>query len=239
MRLFEFMDLAWFPRALRDAETNYLSAALAIGRVFAPLAPTLARVMGTDDRIVDLAAGGAGPWPSLAEAIAKERSRAVMVTLTDLRPNVAAYERLGYAYEPGCVDARAVPAHLGGTRTMFDGLHHLAHADARQVLEDAHRSRAPIVIAEAMSRRVPVLLSTLLIPLFVLLITPRARPSVLALVFTYLVPILPLVIWWDGLVSCLRTSTPAELLALTHGLDGYRWETDRIGTVTYLVGAPT
>jgi hypothetical protein len=244
LHLFELCDQPWLPRVVRDAETRYLAAAIALGRPFTPLAPKIAQAMASarTDRVVDLASGGAGPWPGLAADVGATGTTPT-VTLTDLYPNAEAYQRAGLAFEPTPVDARRVPAHLDGVRTMFDGLHHLRPADARAVLADAHRARQPIVIGEAMSRRLPMLLSTLLIPLFVLLLTPRARPTALTLVLTYLVPILPLVIAWDGFVSCLRTYTPRELEALTAGLDGYRWEAGRAhhrgATITYLVGAPT
>jgi hypothetical protein len=244
LHLFELCDQPWLPRVVRDAETRYLAAAIALGRPFKPLAPKIADAMAAarTDRIVDLASGGAGPWPALASDVASAGSRTPSVTLTDLFPNVDAYQRAGVAFEATPVDARNVPAHLDGVRTMFDGLHHLRPVDARAVLADAHRARQPIVIGEALSRRLPMLLSTLLIPLFVLLLTPRARPTPLVLVLTYLVPILPLVIAWDGFVSCLRTYTPRELEAMTDGLDGYRWEAGTVrhrgATMTYLVGAP-
>jgi hypothetical protein len=69
------------------------------------------------------------------------------------------------------------------------------------------------------------------------------RPRSLgAWLFTYAIPILPLVIWWDGLVSCLRAYRPAELEALADGLDGYRWEAGELRlrgqVVTYLTGYP-
>jgi hypothetical protein len=67
----------------------------------------------------------------------------------------------------------------------------------------------------------------LLVPILVLLLTPKIRPvSWLQIVFTYLVPILPLLIFWDGLVSQLRTYSVKELEGLTRGLQSpdYRWE---------------
>ena len=126
---------------------------------------------------------------------------------------------------------------------MFDTLHHLRPRDARAVLEDAYRARVPIVIGEAMSRRPVILLTTSLIPLFVLLLTPRIRPlSGWRLLFTYAIPILPLVISWDGFVSCLRTYRPTELSTLTRGLDGFRWEAGEVrhkgAVLTYLIGEP-
>jgi hypothetical protein len=250
LHLAELGDQPWLPDALRRGETDYLAAALAVGRPFTPLSPRIGALLdraGTD-RVVDLGSGGAGPWPHLAGAVAATRAgRAPQVTLTDLRPNrgaIAHAATLGFAYEDAPVDARDVPAHLGGVRTLFDAFHHLRPADARAVLASAHHARAPIVLGEALSRRPTTLISTLLlVPLLVLVLTPRVRPVTLwRLVLTYLVPILPLVIWFDGVVSCLRAYRPHELLALTEGLDGYRWEAGELrhhgALVTFLIGEP-
>jgi len=249
-QLFELCDQSWLPEVLRRAETDYLATVIRVAEPFAPLGPKLAEVLDRAgvDRIVDLASGGAGPWPGLARRIADARGgRAPEVTLTDLYPNERAFGRAraaGLAYEEAPVDARDVAPRLTGVRTIFDGLHHLAPADAHAVLADAHRRRAPIVVGEAMPRRWRVLLTVPLIPLLVLLMTPRIRPvSAVQLLFTYLIPILPLIIMWDGFVSCLRTYRPAELLALAQGLDGYRWDAGtlrhRAASITYLVGEPT
>jgi hypothetical protein len=64
------------------------------------------------------------------------------------------------------------------------------------------------------------------------------------LVFTYLVPVLPPMLMWDGVVSVLRTYRVADLEAMTADLSSpdYRWE---IGTIPamgnrwpYLIGTP-
>jgi hypothetical protein len=250
LHLAELGDQPWLPDLLRRGETDYLAAALAVGRPFAPLAVRLGELLdraGTH-RIIDLGSGGAGPWPHLTGAIADARAgRAPEVRLTDLRPNrdaIARAEALGFAYEDVPVDARDVPPHLTGVRTLFDAFHHLRPADGRAVLADAHRACASIVVAEALSRRASALIATLfLVPWLVVLLTPRVRPVTISrLLLTYLVPILPLMIWFDGVVSCLRSYRPRELLALTEGLDGYRWEAGEIrhngALVTFLVGEP-
>src|SRR5262249_52994119 len=131
---------------------------------------------------------------------------------------------------------------------LFSSFHHFRPEAARGILKDAVRSRQGIGVFEATQRSLPALLAMLLTPLFVLLITPFIRPWRLSRLFwTYLLPVVPLVVLFDGIVSCLRTYTPAELRALAAsvpGSDTYVWEIGeqrgRPGTlpVTYLVGYP-
>ena len=96
-----------------------------------------------------------------------------------------------------------------------------------------------------MDRRPITLLPLVLIPLFVLLLTPLVRPLRPGrFLWTYLLPVTPLLIFWDGLVSALRVYSPDELRELVAELDDYDWD---IGTVsagkgpqriTYLIGKP-
>jgi len=249
---FELMDQSWWPERLRRAATDYLAFVISKSGAFTPLAPRLAQLVdGTaEGRIVDLCAGGGGPYPALLDAVDAARGgRKTALVLTDLRPNVDAGRRIGagdarVTLEPRSVDALAVPPELGGVRTLFDGLHHFAPADARALLADAARSRAPILVAEASERSPAAIVASVFIPLFVLLVMPLVKPrSWPALALTYLVPILPLAIFWDGLVSCLRTYRVDELRALVAGLDdGYRWEAGTVKkagrNITFLVGEP-
>jgi hypothetical protein len=88
---------------------------------------------------------------------------------------------------------------------------------------------------------------TLFVPLVALVVVPFARPFRWSrLLWTYLIPFVPLVMLFDGIVSCLRAYSPAELRELTAGLSsqGYQWEMgeERAGLlrlpVTYLIGCP-
>ena len=88
----------------------------------------------------------------------------------------------------------------------------------------------------------------LLSPISALALTPLVRPfrwSRLAL--TYVVPAIPALFMFDGIVSQLRTYTPDELRDMTRSLQrpGYRWEVGTVkhpvlpGKVSYLLGLPT
>jgi hypothetical protein len=138
-----------------------------------------------------------------------------------------------------------VPAHLGGVRTIFDALHHFHPADARRILADARRAGVPVGAFDVASRDLLHVLGSVFIPLFVLAVTPFIRPfSWRRLALTYLVPVLPLLIWWDGLVSNLRAHRADELRELTRDLAGpdYVFEAGTMGSgpslVTWVLGSP-
>jgi hypothetical protein len=134
---------------------------------------------------------------------------------------------------------------LVGLRTLFNGFHHFPPDGARQILRDAVSSGQPIAVFEMLERSWPYLAFQLLAPLLVMIITPKMRPFRLSrILLTFVIPVIPLCMLWDSLVSVLRCYTAQELLAMAAGLEGerYVWDagTYRRGVlpVTYLVGYP-
>lgn len=223
----------WFPASLRTAMTSYLVAAYGVTPLPTLWAGRLAGLMRRDEAadIVDLGSGSGGPIPRVVKEL-WESGFIVRVTLTDLFPqsNAPLFDQdkqNSISYWPEPVDAAKVPPNLRGIRTMFGSFHHLPSPGAREVLRDAFERRQTICIFEGTSRAPAAIASMLLVPILVLLLTPKIRPvSWVQIVFTYLVPILPLLIFWDGLVSQLRTYSVKELEELTRGLQSpdYRWE---------------
>ncbi len=244
--LFEFNDQPWLPAVWRNALTAYLYAAYRstpFGAMFTRQVAALMRETGST-KIVDLCSGAGGPI-GLVDRGLRTSGVTAEITMTDLFPNKTAAG--GIAYWPQSVDARAVPAELTGMRTLFASFHHFEPRDARQILRSAFDQRRPIGVFEVTARTPMGVLTALLIPFGVLLMTPRVRPlTAFQLVFTYLIPILPVMIFWDGLVSQLRTYTPEEMLAMTAEFStaGYVWESAMrpvTGTplaVPYLTGRP-
>jgi hypothetical protein len=251
--LFEWEDQAWFPASLRAAMTSYLAVAYRITPFPNLWANCLSKLMSRDGvtEIVDLGSGSGGPVGRVMNEL-RERGFKTSVTLTDLYPNPSRLQfRAGGAsairYWPEPVDAAGVPAALTGIRTMFASFHHFRPHAARRILRDAFEQRRAICIFEVTSRTPAAIASTLLIPFLVLLLTPLVRPvSPVQILFTYVVPILPFLIFWDGLVSQLRTYSAQELEQLTRDLlsPEYRWEVGMIeiprvpAGVPYLVGRP-
>ncbi|MBS1108324.1 MAG: hypothetical protein H6Q88_316 [Anaeromyxobacteraceae bacterium] len=252
LQLFEFTDLPGLPRPIRRWLGDYLRGIVTLTRLFAPAGPRIAALLqsaGTD-QVVDLCSGAGGPWPALAPGVEASLGRPVHVHLTDLHPDGEAWAWLeasaarGVTGHPGAVRADHVPGDLPGVRTLFDGLHHLPPASARAVLADASRHGVPILAAEAVERSALGLLGVLSSPLLVWLVTPFLRPVTMSrLLFTYVVPVVPLLVLFDGVVSVLRCYRPEELLALAAGLPGdLEWRVDRARpwgpAATFLTGTP-
>ena len=244
-QLFEFLDQAWLPNRLRLAITGYLTAAYAPTSVPAFWAEMLVGVLEECglDCIVDLASGSGGPMQLVVAEMAKLRCKP-RVTLTDLYPVPTASS---IEYWPTPVNASCVPAELRGLRTMFVAFHHFTPPMARAVLEDACSQHQPICIFEATSRTAGAIATTLMVPLAVLFLTPLVRPiSVFQIFFTYLIPVIPLLVFWDGLVSHLRTYSAAELRELTADCSAsdFVWESSLIALprvpykTAYLFGRP-
>jgi hypothetical protein len=247
--LFEFSDQRWFPRILRDAETAYLSTTYRMLPVLPQRwAERISTVLhaGVPAEILDLCSGAGGPLPLIIEELEK-RGYQVRVSLTELYPNPkpASHPSLGWVTEP--VNATRVSPQLSGVRTMFSAFHHFPPDAARTILREAFEHRRAICIFEAGSGTLLGVVSMIGVPLAVLILMPFARPFRWAyLLFTYLIPLTPLIVLWDGIVSMLRIYSPEQMKELTADLQApdYTWEIGRIqvrgvpGGLPYIIGQP-
>ena len=252
LQLFELEDLPWFPRTIRDLATDYLHFLETRFALHELIVPLLRRALEESNatRVVDLCSGGGGPVLSAYEALIG-CGITVPFTLTDKFPNLHAFRFLsalhpsGILYVADSIDATTVPRDLAGLRTMFNAFHHFAPGQARCVLKCAVEARQPIAIFEIPERSWATIFPLLLTPIFIALATVFIRPfRWRRLLWTYLIPLVPLTGWWDGLVSQFRAYTVAEMLALTQDFGDYNWQAGRVGIgrtpghVTYLLGHP-
>jgi len=250
---FEFHDLAWFPAMFRDALTEWLRVLWDRIGAYSAIAPILAEMLHESHttRIVDLCSGASGPLLGIQQEF-EAAGWNFSAVVTDKFPNVISMREL--RSKSGMIDARltsvdatAVPRDLTGLRTLFNSFHHFRPREAEQILKDAYDARQPIGIFEIPNRTFEgVSFSFIATFLGVLLLTPTMRPRRPTWwIFTYLLPVIPFIVAWDGWVSHLRAYTPGELLQMTYNFwDSYCWETRQLKirngqfTVTCLLGVP-
>src|SRR5687768_8834201 len=108
--LFEFNDSSWAPAPLRDTIIEALSRALDWGRMLRGLvAPFEAFVAAAGAKeILDVGAGAGGPARILASEIARAGRTPPRFILTDLKPQIEAWEA-AHARFPGVIDFEREP----------------------------------------------------------------------------------------------------------------------------------
>jgi len=263
MRRVQFIELheqPWFPASLRDDVTDAVQFGFNLMRAYTPIAPLLQNLIDSTARgsnhqqsIVDMCSGGGGPWLDLSRKLrgGDADCDGVQIWLTDKYPNLDAFQNISASsdhhitYYPESVDAKNVPRALKGMRTMFTSFHHFPPEDARAILQNAVDAGESIGIFE-ITRRTPSTIGVIFVGVLLLFLhTPRIRPFRWSrLLWTYLIPLIPLVLLFDGVVSCLRTYRPQELRDMIERLTScqYNWEIGELAgpraPVTYLIGHP-
>jgi len=258
--LLEIHEQPWCPPAVRDGATDCLRLIAVIGRQFDGALPPLRRAlaMSGTQRIIDLGSGGGGPWLALHTQLRTKEGAPMPITLTDLFPNQQALQsaqakapaQIDFVANP--VDATHVPEGLHGLRTLFTAFHHFDPPTAQAILQDAVSAGQGIAIFEQTRRtRAAQIFMAILAPI-ALLAVPLIRPFRWSRLFwTYLIPAIPAVLFFDGVVSCWRTYTEPELRGMidrlkideVHG-SAYVWEMGRARTllsplgISYLIGYP-
>lgn len=227
IHLFEWEDFSWFPKGLRDPMTDFLEFISHKSQMFQVVAPIIGQYMTHRKckQITDLASGGGGPWRQLIPSL-EELHPQFKVLLTDKYPNLKAFDKLASEF-PNHVEYSREPVDLlnykdttNSLQTQFLSLHHFRPTQVEAIFRNAATHNQSILIVEGQERNLLSLIAMLFSPINVLIMTPFIRPVTAGrIVFTYLIPLLPLLVLWDGVVSVLRTYKKSELENLAQKAD--------------------
>jgi hypothetical protein len=229
----------------------------------------------TDYTYVDFCAGAGGPTPFIEKDLNAQLStqvsgqaalagvpstdnHGVQFVLTDIHPHIPDWTiaskksaNLSFVSEP--VDATNAPTDLVGRdgkkifRLYNLAFHHFDDKLGSNILRNTLETADGFAIFELQERTVSSLLTVFAMGLLFFAITPFyfwRSPG--HLFFTYIIPIIPFVLVFDGYVSSLRTRSPEEVQKLMkdcgadldgwtvkHGAEQHTWPT---GYMTWLIG---
>ena len=239
---FEFEDQEWIPSVWRALITGALEFAIRRLGYYDEILPILRDLYERhgSTHVVDLCSGAGGPWPRLLEQ-GRQVGWTPQVLLTDRFPDSHPEPSVPLRIHPEPYDVLALPERNDGElNTMFTALHHFRPAQARSLLAQFPRRRAPVLVAEFTRRGLYGIARGMAGITAPAVLAPFLRLGPAALFWTYVVPVAPVVVAWDGVVSSLRTYTRAELDGLCAGLGrDYRWTSGELRSgVTYLHGEP-
>ncbi len=263
IQLFEFEDFSWFPNWLRNCMTNLIVVLQRMMGIPEALAGLIAGIVESKEisRIVDMGSGSGGAMPEVLKILrSKPGLENIELMMTDLYPNKEFIQRFndtpeeGISYYENPVDATDIATAPEGLKTMVNSFHHMPPKEARKNLKSAQENNQPLLIYELGENNIPLLVWWVLLPIsltilmvMVLFMTPFVKPLTWKqVVFTYLIPIIPICYAWDGQASLPRIYTFADLDKLLDGLkkENYTWEKGYAKNEkgkkkgTYLMGIP-
>ncbi len=255
MHLFEFNDSDWCPRVIRESITEALGWSLITGGIYSALVAPFELFLNYSGSkvLLDMCSGSGEPAVFLAKALQRRGDRRPRFILTDLMPSVTAQKRLcasrsaDVSWVGRPVDALSpgqLPFH--DARTFFSSFHHFKPQEARSLLKQAADAGKAVFVAEPFTTT-----PSSFRPLFKLgrrayihAATGSGR-SAARLLFTMVVPLIPIMGLWDGLVSQGRCYGGSELMDMgASAAPGYHWEFHEVpygrdgGCLSVFWGAP-
>lgn len=254
-RLFEFHESPWVPRAVGESVVEVLGLTMRLGGISAALATHYRSLVGLSGarQVLDLASGSGETSTHLHAQARFDAASDITLSLSDLMPRTEHWATLGERFSvPVCfvdtpLDATDVPAVFGAGRVwmLLNAFHHLEVDQATAMLERAVHSAKGVFISENFGASVLATLPCGVVGMLAALLNPllTKRDRLLKASLTYLLPVIPLVVAWDGLFSALRMHRPGDVRAMTARWPAWEWELRDfrylvIGRGTVLLGRP-
>lgn len=145
------------------------------------------------------------------------------------------------------VDADYFTASEEGLYLSVNSFHQFSVDEAKDILKQIAENKQPVVVVEGNNDSLwQVFGMTVIVPLTVLLTAPFVKPFRFErILFTYIIPVLPIVTFFDGFMALFKLYAPKDLDELTTSIkaEGYSWRTGKLdngrgGKIIYLIGYP-
>ena len=242
VQLFEFEDFDWFPTWIRASMTNLIAV--------------LHRMLGTKEvlvslinkiqekhpfsQLVDMGSGSGGIMPEVIQELNTRNKNPIKLLLTDLYPNQQFIDYINNEdienvnYSENSLDATNLNQGPKGLKTMVNSFHHMPPEKAKQILKSAQENKQPLLIYEIAENKMPLILWWILLPISLIILFIMALfmtsfcrfLSIKQLIFTYLIPIIPVFYAWDGQASMPRMYTFDDINELLEDpiSDSFTWK---------------
>lgn len=143
------------------------------------------------------------------------------------------------------IPAEKIDTSEKGVYLFVNSFHQLNSAEAGTILQNIADGGNPVVVVEGNNDSLwQIVGMTVFVPLTVLLTAFFVKPfRISRIIFTYVLPILPIIIVIDGCLALLKLYSPDDLLELTSSIktENYEWkagkkDNGRGGKIIYLTG---
>ena len=255
----ELHEHSWFPALWRDQLTDFLSFFNIYTGTYRPSLKRMLEILRDSDMpstYTDLCAGcGLYDW-RFAQYLSKRLGYALRVRLTDLYPSCRQWKEIAKISE-GMVEptecslsASEAIERFEGLHVMFSGLHHFSPDEIEEMIRSAVKNGRTLAFFDY-ARRTWLLWEAFMMLLslpFMIVTAPLVwKFSWKRLLFTWILPVLPILLFIDGWLSRLRAYRSDELRCILDRIEfppGWQTETGwdfvhaGIAQVTYLIVRP-
>lgn len=252
--LIELHEQPWFPEVWRDLFRTGLGKAFVLFGLTRETSRVLAPFLVTHQprEVLDLCSGSGecscDVWQRALSEVEGGAQPACTLVLSDLYPDMQRWAESSPAsrFVQAPVDARAIGDDLPRTWMMLNALHHFAPSELRAFLRGTARSADAFIAVDRAARNWREMFITIfVVPVAAAIITAFViRPFRLSnVLWSLIIPVIPLVALIDGIVSNLRSYTVEELRGLIAECpSSFAWEVDvspggrGVPRMTYIIG---
>lgn len=216
--LFECMDSKWLPESLRNTLFNAFDFSLSTLRKYYKL---ISKKIYTEiekekfSAIVEIGAGNCNASLELHKLI---KDRKITIIVCDISPNKKLYKEIEKKTKGKIkpiyhsVSAKDAAKYIPKNSLVFfsTSFHHFHILEQEQIIKSLSKKSKRIMIFESIKRNLPFIIfaSTLFIPILFLFPIFKPRPS--HFFWCWIIPVVPFMLTWDGIVSCFRQNSAEE-----------------------------
>jgi hypothetical protein len=221
--LFEFCDQPWVHSSVRECLFELMDFCNSGIRSFNSRVAEEALKMAKEGGVNEIVELGAGRAPITVKLANDPRADNLVMVPCDLFPNETVFRQLEEKYQ-GKVKPIYTPVDITQTHSELNNkilvmaamFHHVPFNKRTQVLKSLSETSSRCVIFEPLKRSWTAIFLCLFV-IFPVLIFPLAywknKGFLRRALWCWVVPVVPVMFIWDGIVSCLRQWTVDEYLS--------------------------
>lgn len=215
MRLFEFGDLDCVPNWYHVYLREYLVFFYKVFGYYKLWVPAFTQFIKQTKakEIMECCSGAGEPLVLIDAQLDRKEVGELNYFLSDIRPNPEVTKRFNqsentrFHYIDKSVDVTQDLAEFDCPKVFINSFHHFTPDQVQKIMGYSFEHKNEIIILEYVRKSVMGVLSMVMGPIVVLLTLPfvvKLKDLPVMAFFTYLLPIFPLMMLWDGVVSCMH-----------------------------------
>ncbi|MCQ8129164.1 hypothetical protein [Methylomonas rivi] len=232
MRLFEFGDLDGVSNLYHIYLREYLVFFYKVFGYYKLWVPSFSNFIKRvgKNKYLECCSGAGEPLTLIDSQLDKNEVGLVNYLLSDIRPNPDVVNKFNqnqlsrFRYIENPVDVTQDLDKFDCPKIFINSFHHFSKKQVEKILINNFKNKNEIVVLEYVSNSLLGYLSMTVGPLVVFLTLPflvKLRHLPIMALFTYVFPLFPLMMLWDGIVSCLHEHSVEDLKQIVNklGLD--------------------